>query len=86
MFHWLVVVLAFGAVQAAIASAGTFAAGAALPLLMVLLLPGNVLMGGLAVSSLGFLALLGLLAARAGGAPCWHPYCGSRSGARWRWA
>jgi VIT1/CCC1 family predicted Fe2+/Mn2+ transporter len=53
--------------QAALASAGTFAVGAALPLLMVLLLPVSLLMWGLAGSSLFFLALLGLLAARAGG-------------------
>lgn len=61
--------LAARPIQAAFASAGTFAAGAALPLLMVLLLPSAVLMWGLAASSLLFLALLGLLAARAGGAP-----------------
>lgn len=61
--------LAAKPVQAAIASAGTFAAGAALPLLMVFLLPPAALMWGLAVSSLFFLALLGMLAARAGGAP-----------------
>src|SRR5688500_3412624 len=56
-------------VQAAFASAGTCAVGAALPLLMVLVLPNAALMWGLAGSSLFFLALLGLLAARAGGAP-----------------
>jgi VIT1/CCC1 family predicted Fe2+/Mn2+ transporter len=56
-------------VQAALASAGTFAVGAALPLLMVLLLPATLLMWGLAGSSLLFLALLGALAARAGGSP-----------------
>ena len=61
--------LAAKPVQAALASAGTFAVGAALPLLMVLLLPGSLLMWGLAGSSLIFLALLGLLAARAGGSP-----------------
>ena len=61
--------LAAKPVQAAIASAGTFAAGAALPLLMVFLLPGAALMWGLAVSSIFFLALLGMLAARTGGAP-----------------
>jgi len=61
--------LAARPVQAAFASAGTFAAGAALPLLMVLLLPAAALMWGLAGSSLLFLALLGLVAARAGGAP-----------------
>lgn len=56
-------------VQAALASAGTFAVGAALPLLMVPLLPASLLMWGLAGSSLLFLALLGLLAARTGGSP-----------------
>ncbi|HJW53676.1 MAG TPA: VIT family protein [Burkholderiaceae bacterium] len=61
--------LAANPVQAAFASAATFAAGAVLPLLMVLVLPRAVLLWGLAGSSLFFLALLGLLAARAGGAP-----------------
>ncbi len=61
--------LAAKPVQAAFASAGTFAVGAALPLLMVPLLPASMLMWGLAGSSLVFLALLGLLAARAGGSP-----------------
>lgn len=61
--------LAARPVQAAFASAGTFAVGAVLPLLMVLLLPGSALMWGVAGSSLLFLALLGFLAARAGGSP-----------------
>ena len=61
--------LAARPVQAALASAGTFAVGAALPLLMVLLFPVSALMWGVSGSSLVFLALLGLLAARAGGAP-----------------
>jgi VIT1/CCC1 family predicted Fe2+/Mn2+ transporter len=52
--------------QAAIASAITFSVGAALPLLVVLSLPG--LMWAVSLSSLLFLALLGSLAARAGGA------------------
>lgn len=56
-------------VQAALASAGTFAVGAALPLVAVALLPAAMLMWGLAGSSLVFLALLGLVAARAGGSP-----------------
>ncbi len=60
--------LAAKPVQAAFASAGTFAVGAALPLLMVLVLPVSALMWGGAGSALFFLALLGLLAARAGGA------------------
>ncbi len=61
--------LAAKPVQAALASAGTFAAGAALPLLVVLVAPVAALMWSLAGGSLLFLALLGLLAARAGGAP-----------------
>ncbi|KGM50955.1 membrane protein [Lysobacter concretionis Ko07 = DSM 16239] len=61
--------LAAKPVQAAMASAGTFAVGAALPLLMVGLLPAIWRIWGVAGSSLIFLALLGLLAARAGGAP-----------------
>ncbi len=61
--------LAARPVQAAFASAGTFAAGAALPLLVVLVAPSSTLMWAVAGSSLVFLALLGLLAARAGGAP-----------------
>ena len=61
--------LAAQPVQAAMASAATFAVGAALPLLITLLLPVSKLMWGLAGSSLLFLALVGLMAARAGGAP-----------------
>jgi len=61
--------LAAKPVQAAFASAGTFAVGAVLPLLMVLLFPSTLLMWGIAGSSIVFLALLGLLAARAGGSP-----------------
>jgi VIT1/CCC1 family predicted Fe2+/Mn2+ transporter len=61
--------LAAKPVQAALASAATFAAGALLPLLMVLVLPASALMWGVAGSSLFFLAFLGLIAARAGGSP-----------------
>jgi vacuolar iron transporter family protein len=56
-------------VQAALASAGTFSVGAVLPLVVVLLVPSSALMWAVSVSSLLFLALLGSLAARAGGAP-----------------
>jgi len=56
-------------VQAAFASAGTFAVGAALPLLVVLLVPASALFWSVALGSLLFLALLGSLGARAGGAP-----------------
>ncbi len=55
-------------VQAALASAGTFTVGAVLPLLIVLLVPVSALMWAVSGSSLLFLALLGALAARAGGA------------------
>jgi VIT1/CCC1 family predicted Fe2+/Mn2+ transporter len=55
-------------VQAAFASAGTFSVGAVLPLLVVVLVPVTALMWAVSVSSLLFLALLGSLAARAGGA------------------
>ena len=55
--------------QAAIASATTFSVGAALPLLAVLTAPQHLLAWSVSVSSLLFLALLGALGARAGGAP-----------------
>jgi VIT1/CCC1 family predicted Fe2+/Mn2+ transporter len=55
-------------VQAALASAITFSVGAALPLLTVLVVPVSALMWVVSGSSLLFLALLGSLAARAGGA------------------
>lgn len=61
--------LAARPIQAAFAPAGAFAAGAGLPLPMALILPSAAIMAGLALSSLAFLALLGLLAARGGGAP-----------------
>lgn len=55
-------------VQAALASAGTFSLGAALPVLSVLLTPARTLPAIVVATSLVFLASLGLLAARAGGA------------------
>lgn len=58
-------------VQAAFASAGTFAVGAALPLLLVLVVPLSALVLTVSCSSLVFLALLGALAAHAGGSPVW---------------
>lgn len=60
--------LAARPVQAALASAATFAVGAVLPLLVVLVFPISVLLWAVSGSSLLFLALLGSLAARAGGA------------------
>ncbi len=56
-------------VQAALSSAATFAVGAFLPLLVVLLFPVSALMWAISASSLFFLTLLGALAAKAGGAP-----------------
>jgi len=56
-------------VQAALASALTFAVGAALPLLTAALAPEGRTMILVSMASLGFLALLGAAAARAGGAP-----------------
>jgi VIT1/CCC1 family predicted Fe2+/Mn2+ transporter len=56
-------------ILAALASAGTFSVGAALPLCVVFLLPASLLIWGVPGSSLLFLALLGSLAAKVGGAP-----------------
>lgn len=55
-------------IQAAFSSAGTFTVGAALPLLVAWIIPGSELIVFVALSSLVFLALLGGIAARAGGA------------------
>jgi VIT1/CCC1 family predicted Fe2+/Mn2+ transporter len=55
-------------VQAALASAGTFAVGAAMPLLTVAIARGEYLIPVVAGTSLVFLAILGGLAAVAGGA------------------
>lgn len=56
-------------VQAALSSAGTFVVGAASPLIVAWAISGSLLIPVVAGSSLVFLALLGSLAARAGGAP-----------------
>jgi VIT1/CCC1 family predicted Fe2+/Mn2+ transporter len=56
-------------VQAAMASAASFTAGAALPLAVAALMPTSALSGAVAASSLVFLAALGAIAARTGGAP-----------------
>lgn len=55
-------------IQAAFTSAGTFALGAVLPLLTALICPMNILIPAVSVASLIFLALLGALGAKAGGA------------------
>lgn len=56
-------------VQAALASAGTFAAGAAMPLVTVLVVPRSLLIPFVICVSLAALAALGGIGARAGGAP-----------------
>lgn len=62
-------VVAARPVQAALSSAATFTIGAALPLVVAWVSPPNRLIPLVAASSLVFLALLGGVAARAGGAP-----------------
>lgn len=57
--------------QAALASAASFAVGGALPLLLVFVVPTRALGYTVFASSLGFLALLGGVAARTGGAGAW---------------
>jgi VIT1/CCC1 family predicted Fe2+/Mn2+ transporter len=59
--------------QAAVASAASFAVGAALPLLVVLLDSGSSLPWTVSGASLIFLAILGALGARAGKAPMLRP-------------
>lgn len=55
-------------VQAALSSAASFAVGAALPLAVTALAPAQGLMAWISGTSLAFLALLGAVAARVGGA------------------
>ena len=57
--------------QAALASALTFAVGAALPLLLAALVPAELINPAVGGGSLLILALLGALAAKAGGAALW---------------
>lgn len=59
-------------VQAALASAGSFSVGAAMPLLLVLLARDSHLVAWVSLSSLVFLGLLGAVAARVGGANPWR--------------
>lgn len=58
-------------IQAALASAGAFAVGAAMPLVMVLISSTANLIAIVSIASLVFLILLGVLAARVGGANAW---------------
>jgi vacuolar iron transporter family protein len=56
-------------VQAALVSAASFAAGATVPLLALLLTPPTARIAAIATGALGLLALLGMLGGRLGGAP-----------------
>ncbi len=58
-------------IQAALASAGAFSVGAALPLGMIFIAPKELLIPIIFASSLLFLIVLGVLAARVGGASLW---------------
>jgi vacuolar iron transporter family protein len=55
-------------VQAALTSAASFSLGAAMPLLMVVVSPASALVPIVFAASLGFLAVLGAIGAKAGGA------------------
>jgi VIT1/CCC1 family predicted Fe2+/Mn2+ transporter len=59
-------------VQAALASAATFCAGAALPLLMVVVSPLSAIIPSVSIASLISLAILGAVGAKAGGANIWR--------------
>lgn len=58
-------------VQAALSSAASFAVGAALPLGVTALASGPYLIAWISIMSLAFLALLGVVAAKVGGANVW---------------
>ena len=60
-------------VQAALTSAATFSVGAALPLAVVLVAPMSAMVPAVSSAALAFLALLGWVAARAGGASPLRP-------------
>jgi vacuolar iron transporter family protein len=60
-------------VQAALASAATFSVGAAAPLVLTLLSPIRLLLPVVSIGSLVFLALLGMIGAKTGGAAIVRP-------------
>jgi vacuolar iron transporter family protein len=60
-------------IQAALASAATFSVGAAGPLILALLSPSTWLLPVVSVGSLTFLALLGMIGAKTGGAEVFRP-------------
>jgi vacuolar iron transporter family protein len=72
-------------VQAALASAATFSAGAAAPLILTVLAPSTWLIPAVSVGSLVFLALLGIMGAKAGGAAIIRPTIRVFFGALSRW-
>jgi VIT1/CCC1 family predicted Fe2+/Mn2+ transporter len=72
--------LAARPLQAAVASATTFAAGAAVPILVITLVPPGGVIALVSGASLVCLAALGGLAARTGGASAW---IGARRVAFW---
>lgn len=61
-------IFAANPIQAAFASAASFAVGAALPMLVAVFVPVSMLVWLVSISSLVFLALLGSVAAKTGGA------------------
>ena len=56
-------------IQAAFASAGSFVIGAAMPIIVVFLSPESIMVPIVSITSLLFLSLLGVVAARTGGSP-----------------
>lgn len=64
-------ILTAAPIQAALTSASAFATGAALPLLVAFVMQGEHLVKSVAITSLIFLALLGTLSAKVGGANVW---------------
>jgi VIT1/CCC1 family predicted Fe2+/Mn2+ transporter len=56
-------------IQAALASAASFSVGAAVPLVMALVMPNDVVPEAVGIASLLFLAILGAVGAKTGGAP-----------------
>lgn len=62
-------------VQAALSSASSFAIGAVIPLTAALLTPAQYAIGGIAITALIALAILGVLSAKAGGAKPFPAAC-----------
>jgi VIT1/CCC1 family predicted Fe2+/Mn2+ transporter len=56
-------------IQAALTSAATFSAGAAMPLVAVIVSSGDLVLAAVSIAALLFLAVLGAIGAHAGGAP-----------------